>query len=206
MVLEYCLNEIGCTAPGIHIREEEESPVITPLAMAYAGGELYASAYKEIIGRVEKKLEAADVLFDICRELAEKRGKTLSRADEIQCFSVPRCRGGNAVRLSGNESDALFSDIAYLVTLGPVYGIINDGKVVSLAGAVDRGTVYEAHIETAPSCRKKGFAHECLASLAGTLDKPLMYRCRTENKASLATVRSLKGRLLCRYRVFTARP
>lgn len=206
MVLEYCLNEIGCTAPGIHIREEEESPVITPLALAHVNGEPYASAYKEIFGEVEKNLEDAEALFDICKGFAEKRGKALSRADEILCFSVPQGTAGTAVRLSGNESDALFSDIAYLVTLGPVYGIIREGKVVSLAGAVNRGTVYEAHIETAPKYRKKGFAHECLASLSAALDKPLLYRCRTENKASLATVRSLEGRLLCRYRVFTARP
>ncbi len=205
-IINYCLDEIGCKKKGIHVREVPDSPVITPLAAACAGGVIHASAAKEILGEVTENINDPAVLFKIAERYSSERGYDLSRADNILCYSVPDSKPSDeAVRLTGDEPDALFSDLKYLVGLGPVFGVIKDGKVVSLAGAVDRGSVYEAHIETAPSERKKGFAAACLRSLAHAAEKPLLYRCREINRASDSTVRSVGGVLLLSYRAFTAR-
>lgn len=205
-VLNYCLREIGCTLKGESVRRVEAQPVITPLAVASVGGETRLSAAAEIIDEAKKHIEDPAALAAICERYASERGYTLSRADEILCYEVGKCPPSHiAVRLTGSERDALFSDLPYLVTLGPVFGVIKNGTVVSLAGAVDRGSVFEVHIETAPSERKKGFAAACLKSLAHTAKKPLLYRCREENRASASTVRSVGGVQVLSYRVFTAR-
>lgn len=204
--ISYCLNEIGCTEAGLHTRKLPDSPVITPLAIASVGNCLHLSAAEELFSEAVKNLNDPEALYEITARFASERGYTLSRADEILCYEVGKCPPSSiAVRLTGSEPDALFSDIPYLVGLGPVFGVIKEGSVVSLAGAVDRGPVYEAHIETAPAERKKGFAAACLKSLAHTVSKPLLYRCREKNTASDKTVRSAGGVLLLRYRVFTAR-
>lgn len=205
-VLNYCLNEIGCALPGFHVRAVSNEPVITPLAVAFAGEKVYFSAAKEIFAEAKKHIDEPGALYDLAARYARERGYEPPRADEIICYEVEKCAPSNsAVRLTGAEKDALFSDLPYLITLGPVFGIVKNGVVVSLAGAVDRGSVYEVHIETAPSERKKGFAAACLRSLAHTAEKPLLYRCRKENRASDSTVRSVGGVPVLSYRAFTAR-
>lgn len=208
VVLKYCLEEIGCPNEGIKVSHWDSSPVKTLLSIAEVHGKRHISGCSEIVNDEDFDETDAAQNYPLCEKWAEEHGLKLSRADEILCFEIPKCEKteSTAVRLDGTERDILFSDLPYLVTLGPVFGVIKDGAVVSLAGAVDRGTVYEVHIETTPKFRNKGFAKACLAALADIADKPILYRCRTENKASLATCSALGGRLLCRYRVFIARP
>ena len=114
----------------------------------------------------------------------------------------------DAVLLEGSEEDSLFSDLPYLVSKGPVFGILKDGKVISLAGAVLKDGVYNIHIETAPSERHKGYAKACLLALCNYLYKEnarVLYECRSENTASVKTVMGAGGTEACRYVRFIGR-
>ena len=128
----------------------------------------------------------------------------------IRCFDLTGVSGceTEAVLLMGCEEDALFSDLPYLVSKGPVYGMIKDGKVVSLAGAVLKDGVYNVHIETAPSERHKGYAKACLLALCNYLyeeNARVLYECRSENTASVNTVMGAGGVEVCRYVRFIGR-
>lgn len=204
-ILNYCLNETGCTKKGINKIQCGREAVITPLSVVRVDGVIYAAADERIFDRVVDSINNTAALLSVCRGLADELNMELSPSDEIFCYHVPPCEGANAVRLNGDEKDALFSDLPYLVTLGPVFGIIKDGTVVSLAGAVDRGSVYEVHIETAPAERKNGYATACLKSLSAEVSKPLMYRCRRRNAASDKTVRGAGGKLILSYETFILR-
>lgn len=204
-IVNYCLNETGCTKKGINKIRCGSEAVVTPLSVVRVDGEVYAAVDERIFDRVADNINDTDALLSACRDLAEELNMELSPSDEILCYHVPPCERANAVRLKGDEKDALFSDLPYLVTLGPVFGIIKNGKVVSLAGAVDRGSVYEVHIETAPAERKNGYATACLKSLSAEVSKPLMYRCRRKNAASDKTVRGAGGKLILSYETFILR-
>lgn len=205
-ILKYCLSETGCEKKGISKVKCQNGPVITVLTVIHTKGEIYAAADERIFDRAARNINNRSELLDICRGLSDELGAEMAPSDEILCYEVPKCGfGGGALRLTGEEKDALFSDLPYLVTLGPVYGIVRNGAVVSLAGAVDRGSVYEVHIETAPAYRKRGFGTACLKSLSAEVSKPLMYRCRSKNTASDRTVRSVGGKLILKYETITLR-
>lgn len=215
--LKYCLWEIGCKKEGVNLRLTENGPVASPFALAFVGGKEYISVAGEILPKTENILsggkdilskESLGILAELCTKWGEKRGLKLTEVPPvINCYEIKREKYTPiySERLTGDEEDILFSDLPYLVSMGKVYGVKVNGKVVSLCGAVDRGSVAEAHIETAPSYRNRGFAKDALKSLAASLKKPLLYRCREENTASNHTALSSGGTLLCRTVIFFLR-
>lgn len=215
--LKYCLYEIGCEKEGVNLRQTENDPVVSPFAAAYASGKIYISAAKEMFSYAENLAPKGEELFskeslgalaELCRKWGDKYGFKLTELPSvINCYEIKREKYTPlyAERLTGDEEDMLFSDLPYLVSIGMVYGVKAGGKVVSLCGAADRISVAEAHIETAPPYRKKGFAKDSLKALASSLKKPLLYRCREENTASNHTALSSGGRLLCRTVIFFLR-
>ena len=193
-VLNYCLNEIGCALPGFYVREVSNEPVITPLAVAFAGEKVYFSAAKEIFAEAKKHIDEPGALYDLAARYARERGYEPPRADEIICYEVGKCAPSNsAVRLTGAEKDALFSDLPYLVTLGPVFGIVKNGVAVSLAGAVDRGSVYEVHIETGAVRTKKGLCRGVL-KIARAYRRKAAFIPMQERKPRVGLDRALRRR------------
>lgn len=215
--LKYCLYEMDCEKKGVNLREPENAPVASPFAAAHINGEWYISAAKEILPDINAMLyggqdifskESLDKIARLCSCWGEKHGLKLIEAPSlINCYEIKKEKYTPlyAERLTGEEENILFSDLPYLVSIGKVFGIKAEGKVVSLCGAVDRGPVVEAHIETAPSYRNRGFAKDSLKALTADCEKPLLYRCREKNSASNHTALSAGGTLLCRTVIFYLR-
>ncbi len=208
-MLDYCLSFLKVKKEAFSLREDELDFISEPCTIVEAQGKYYCSAVAEFMPFLKKET----CLFD--KSVIERlkviaslymRGKNLvpdKNVSIINCFDLTRAGDkSEAVLLRGDEEDALLSDIPYLLSKGPVYGICESGKVVSLAGAVIDGDVAQIHIETAPSFRKRGYAKACLMALCNHLKedgKRVLYECRRENEASYQTVKSAGGRLVCRY-------
>ncbi len=214
-MLDYCLSFLEVKKEAFSERCDEASVLSEPCTIVEAEGKYYCSAVAEFMPFLKKEtcLFEKNVLerLKVITSLYIK-GKNLipdKNVNIINCFDLT----GMGVKteaelLKGDEEDVLFSDIPYLLSKGPVYGIKENGKIVSLAGAVIKGDVAHIHIETAPAARKKGYAKACLLALCNHLkedEKRVLYECRRENEASYQTVKSAGGRLICRYIRFIGR-
>ncbi|MDP4133803.1 MAG: GNAT family N-acetyltransferase [Bacillota bacterium] len=197
------------------------SCVIEPCALLEKDG--------RIIMRVDEKLkdEAARILngatgilpyhvgklYELCSDYAQSKGYKIDKSCHIvrrYIVEKPVELSGShtPVQLTGSEKDILLSDIPFLVSRGPVFGIIESGNVVSLCGAVLKQGFAEAYVETAPKYRRKGYAVSSLLALSRYLNKsgiPLVYELREENEASKSTVKRAGGILHSRYVRFIAR-
>ncbi len=214
-MLDYCLSFLNVKKEAFSVREDEAEFLSEPCTIVESGGKYYCSAVESVISFLKKEpylLEKSVIeRLKVITSLYIK-GKSLtpdSHVSIINCFDLTGLgEESDAVPLTGDEEDALFSDLPYLVTKGPVYGIIKDNKVVSLAGAVIKDGIANIHIETAPAFRQRGFAKASLLALCSHLKKEnikILYECRRENEASFKTVMGVGGRLICRYIRFIGR-
>lgn len=214
-MVDYCLSFLDMEKVPFEERFWDEEVWLEPLIILWENGKYYVSAEKELLPFLYEIKDFFDIenLAKI-HFLVEKhlKGKGFSmdkHVSIIRCFDLSRIgEETEAVRLKGSEEDALFSDLSYLTEKGPVFGIIKNGKVVSLAGAVIRDGVANIHIETAPSERKKGYAKASLLALCNHLREnkiKVLYECRSENTASVNTVTGAGGKEICRYVRFIGR-
>lgn len=214
-MLDYCLSFLNVKKEAFSGREDEFDFFTEPCTIVEAKGLYYCSAVPEIIPFLKKEpylfekgfLERLKVVTSLYI-----KGKNLipdKKTSIINCFDLTDIgEVTEAKLLSGDEDNLLLSDISYLLSKGPVYGIVVSGKVVSLAGAVIKDGVAHIHIETAPDYRNKGFAKGCLLALCRHLNEEnikILYECRSENEASYNLVKGVGGRLICRYIRFIGR-
>ena len=214
-MIDYCFSFLDMEKVPFEERYWDEEVWMEPLIILWENGKYYVSAEKELlpflydIGDFFNK-ENLDKIYSVTEKHLESKGFTIDKhISIIRCFDLSgKGKETEAVRLKGTEEDALFSDLSYLTEKGPVFGIIKNGKVVSLAGAVIKEGVANIHIETAPSERKKGYAKASLLALCNYLDKEntkILYECRSENTASVSTVAGAGGIEICRYTRFIGR-
>ena len=214
-MIDYCFSFLDMEKVPFEERFWDEEVWMEPLIILLENGKYYVSAEKELLPYLYGikdffSKENLEKIYSLVEKHLEKKGFVIDRhISIIRCFDLS---GKGAVteakRLSGNEEDALFSDLSYLTEKGPVFGIIKNGKVVSLAGAVIRDGVANIHIETAPSERKKGYAKASLLALCDYLNKEnvkILYECRSENTPSVNTVTGAGGKEICRYIRFIGR-
>ena len=93
------------------------------------------------LSKREYPIIVGDGAFD---EALKTFSQLVSQKRSVFCIAdsaVLKAHTEKAKKLSGNERDALFSDIAYLVTKGPLYGIAEKGEVVSLCGGIIKDAV-----------------------------------------------------------------
>ncbi|MEW6749784.1 MAG: GNAT family N-acetyltransferase [Candidatus Latescibacterota bacterium] len=81
---------------------------------------------------------------------------------------------------------------------GIVYGVVRDGRVVSVAYAHRsghmEGMVADLGVETAPAYRRQGFARQVVGAVVAHVARrggEALYSCHPDNLASLATARSV---------------
>lgn len=203
-MLDDCLLALECEKKAFSERSAEP-PVVIPCCFVEAEGRVFCSAVAELLPAMRKigqpfSEKGIGEVTALSKAYLSARGIEADRFVRVIRHYDVTAPGAvtNAVRLNGTERDKLLSDLPYLVTLGPVYGVIEDGAVVSLCGAVDRGAYAEAHIETAPAYRGRGYAKACLTALRLT-EKRLVYECAEENTASIRVAESVGAKLACRY-------
>ncbi len=215
-MVNYCLSFLNMKKAGFSERTMDEEFFSEPCTILSENGNFYVSAASEMIPELKRmndffKEENLGSIYTLSEKYLKDRGFVPDKhISIIRCFDLTGVSGceTEAVFLKGCEEDALFSDLPYLVSKGPVYGMIKDGKVVSLAGAVLKDGVYNVHIETAPHERQKGHAKKCLLALLKDLSKKgvkVLYECRSENAASVNTVMGAGGVEVCRYVRFIGR-
>jgi len=96
---------------------------------------------------------------------------------------------------------------------GVVFGVVEDGAVVSVAYAHRSGEmadqVADIGVETAPGYRGRGYARACVSAVIGAYAErggEALYGCSPANAASVATIRSCGGQLYGRGGWLRARP
>lgn len=211
-VLSQCLRELGIFKAGIYSQKEYDENICEPCTIVLNEDGLCARVYDEIYEKIKDICEKEDVfsdesiekLYNICNSYAKEKGFVISKhTDIIDCYEIKSVLGKSekAKKLSGNERDALFSDIAYLVTKGPLYGIAEKGEVVSLCGGIIKDAVAELYVETAPCYRGRGYATDCLYGVSKELleNYKVMYQCKRTNKASCNVVKKAGGEKICSY-------
>lgn len=214
-MVDYCLSFLDMEKTPFYERECENEFWQEACTVFYEDGRYYVSAVPSVLSEIRgmKDFFSSENLLKIysaCEKYFGQKGLTQDKhISVIRCFDLSgKGQEAEAIRLKGTEEDALFSDLSYLTEKGPVFGIIKNGKVVSLAGAVIKDGVANIHIETAPSERKKGYAKASLLALCNHLDKEnvkILYECRSENTASVNTVTGAGGVEICRYTRFIGR-
>ncbi len=214
-MIDYCFSFLDLEKVPFEERKWDEGCWLEPCVILCENGKYYVSAEKELLPklrRIDDYFNDDNLLkvYALCGEHIAGKGFIIDKhISVIRCFDLSGIgKETDAVRLTGREEDALFSDLSYLTEKGPVYGILKDGKVVSLAGAVIKDNVANIHIETAPSERKKGYAKSCLLALCNHLKEKgikVLYECRSENTASVNTVIGAGGMEVCRYVRFIGR-
>lgn len=215
-MVDYCLSFLNMEKAGFSERISDEEFFSEPCTILSENGNFYVSVVPEILPELKKienffSEESLEKIYNLSEKYLKDRGFSVDKhISIIRCFDLTGVRGceTEAVLLKGCEEDALFSDLPYLVSKGPVFGILKDERVVSLAGAVLKDGVYNVHIETAPSERKKGYAKACLLALCNYLYKEnarILYECRSKNTASVSTVTGVGGTEVCSYVRFIGR-
>lgn len=215
-----CFSMLCCQIDKNMVRREENCDICEALAIIEYGGKVSFSAIPEIYKDVEAHLEnerepfsktSLERLSAFCKSALKKRGMELSgKADVINRYEIkePVIREGCAVKLSGEEENICFSDLPYLTRRGPVFGIIEEGKVVSMSGAAVSSGIGEIYIETAPAYRKRGYAAACLSALCSHMKKEgllMVYEAREENIASNRLAKGVGGKKKMRYVRFIGR-
>ena len=215
-MVDYCLSFLNMEKADFSERISEEEFFSEPCTILSENGIFYVTAVSDILPELKNTAdffsdESLEKIYNLSEKYLKDRGFTPDKhISIIRCFDLTGVTGEktDAVLLEGSEEDSLFSDLPYLVSKGPVFGILKNDKVISLAGAVIKDGVYNIHIETAPSERHKGYAKACLLALCNYLYKgnaKILYECRSENRASVKTVMGAGGTEACRYVRFIGR-
>lgn len=208
-VLDICLDILQCDKRPFSQRDDAHDEFSEPCCIVEADGRFFCSAVPELLPFLKQQTTLFDEavleeIADRCRRYIRDRSMVPDKMFSIiRSYEIAESReeGTKAVRLSGTEDDLLLSDIAGLVRMGPVFGVFEEGKVVSLCGGVLRDGFAEVYAETAPRYRRRGYAAACLAALAKDLigkGHRVLYECREENVASRCTVERCGGALICR--------
>ncbi len=214
-MIDYCLSFLDMEKLPFSEREQDSELWQEACTVFSEGGAYYVSAVPAVLSEIRGMTdffceENLHKIYSVCEKYFRKKRLVQDKhISIIRCFDLAGIGAKtDACRLTGEEENILFSDLPYLVSQGPLCGIVKDGKVVSLAGAVMKDGVANIHIETAPAYRGRGYAKACLLALCDELKSksiPVLYECRSENTASLGTVISAGGVELCRYVRFIGR-
>ncbi len=208
-MLDICLRTLQCKKMAFSKRTDDAEYISEPCCIVEADGRVYCSAVPSLLPLLKRQTNlfhepALKTVAEHCRAYIQAREMVPDKVfSVIHSYEIGHCpsESTKAWRLSGTENGVLLSNIADLVHFGPVFGVLENEKVVALCGAVLKDGYAEVYAETAPRYRRRGYAASCLKALSAHLLKGgyrVLYECREENEASRRTVERCGGTLICR--------
>ena len=176
-----------------------------------------------IVDNIEK-YDIADVLFTSqLKKLADMEARKIFGKSSCNCFNslifacnsetiLPADKNVHAVKINDKSfeccEDINFPD--HCLPNGTIYAVVEDNKIVSLAHAHKTGKyqdiVADIGVDTSRNHRRKGYARECVNSVARHyIDNggESIYTCSMDNTASIRTAISAGYRLYGKSLIFS---